>query len=252
MASSRTSPRFSDGLITPMPVASAGRETIPRNRCTRSASSSGRSRMSSKRRIRICSRGNRSKYGASRSAYSPREKYENGRLNLQRSGRCFSRSSSSAERRVEVLRLEPVHACPQVVRIGAIGGLAQDEDQPDLRQIPRDPLGRGGALQIVRALFTSQRCVAGPVEPGRRVERQAFVVQVIDQEELGLGLHRPRHVDVRVPIEQLVQPGRTGPRRAADDEIRESQGNREPGAAEVTAAGCDKTVGDSPSARSTV
>src|SRR6266568_1744242 len=49
---------------------------------------------------------------------------------------------------------------------------------------------------------------------------QASFVEIIDKEELGLGLDRPRHVDFGVPGQQLIEPGCSRAGCAADDEAR--------------------------------
>src|SRR6185436_14252814 len=88
---------------------------------------------------------------------------------------------------------------------------------------PGDADRRFRVLEIVRALLARDRRGLGAVEPSRGVIRQPLRVLVVSKEELRLRRDRPRHVDIRMPIEQLVQPRRPRSGRAADDELRKPQ-----------------------------
>src|SRR5439155_2832654 len=71
------------------------------------------------------------------------------------------------------------------------------------------------------ALLAGQARIAGRSKPRGCVILETSLVELVDEEELRLRLHRLRHVDVGVTIEQVIQPRCPRSRGAADNEIRE-------------------------------
>src|SRR5206468_3814714 len=156
------------------------------------------------------------------------------------------------ERCREVQGLQPVGAGPEVVRIGAFGGLAQNENQLNARKVAGDSFGRGAALEVIRTFLARELGGPGRGEPGIGVVLESLLVKVVDEKEFRLRRDGPGHEDIRMAIQQRVKPRRSRPRRAPDDEVRQPQNAyRASGAVEAVRASAG-AVCSRPSVRSTI
>src|SRR2546422_10881703 len=83
-----------------------------------------------------------------------------------------------------------------------------------------DAPGGGGTFEVVGALLARGRVRVRSGKPRIDVMLQAPFVQFIDEEELRLRPNGLGHVDLRVTIEQVVQPRRPGARSAGNQKGR--------------------------------
>src|SRR5207237_5686299 len=97
---------------------------------------------------------------------------------------------------------------------------AQNKNQLLLGQVTVNALRGGATLEIIRRLLARGACRICTTEPRVVVMLDASRVQLVDEEELRLGSHGLCHVDVRMPVQQLVQPCGSRSRRPRDDERR--------------------------------
>src|SRR5262249_11572854 len=121
----------------------------------------------------------------------------------------------------------PVAVLQQVVREGALGGMAQARDEAHARELARDAgRGDGAAGQVDRRDLSARARRAGAREE-RRVrlgadDRGALVAPALVREVVRL-LDR-RDEDLGVRAEVVVERGGAGPRGADHEEVGQGHG----------------------------